>query len=347
MDQITIKEIAKICGVGVSTVSRAINDHPDINPQTKQMIMDTIREYHYVPNNSARNLKRSESRTIAVLVKGISNPFFGVLISVIEKEIVRKHYSFILQQVEEEEDEIEVAIHLEKEKRLKGIIFLGGMRYHLPERFALLTVPFVVSTVDMKLPDTVKNGCVVSIDDEKESRLLVEHLIQKGHRRIALLAATESDASIGESRLIGYKNALKEHGITFDPALVFPSCASTTYTITNGYEVTRKLIESGIPFTCIYAVSDTMAIGACRALLDAGLKVPADVSVAGFDGLDIATFYHPAITTMGQPREEIAQETVRLLFDLMKKKHVPGHVLFEAKLLEGESVREPERPLQG
>ena len=82
MEQITIKEVAKLCGVGVSTVSRAINNHPDINDATKQMILDTIKKYNYVPNNSARNLKRSDSNTIAVLIKGISNPFFADMIQV-------------------------------------------------------------------------------------------------------------------------------------------------------------------------------------------------------------------------------------------------------------------------
>ena len=101
MEQITIKEVAKLCGVGVSTVSRAINNHPDINEATKEMILETIRKYNYVPNNSARNLKRSDSNTIAVLIKGITNPFFSDMIKVFEQEIKRKKYTFVLQHVEE------------------------------------------------------------------------------------------------------------------------------------------------------------------------------------------------------------------------------------------------------
>ena len=133
MEQITIKEIAKICGVGVSTVSRAINNHPDINPETKKKILDTITEYQYIPNNSARNLKRSESNTIAVLAKGISNPLFGAMVQMLERDILGKQYLFVLQQVDEEENEIEAAIRLEKEKRLKGII-LAAERNHISRR---------------------------------------------------------------------------------------------------------------------------------------------------------------------------------------------------------------------
>lgn len=136
MERLTIIDIAKLCGVGVTTVSRAINNHPDINEETKAMVMKVIKENHYVPNNSARNLKRSDSKTIAVLIKGISNPFFSPMIKVFEKEIQRKKYSFILQRVDENQDEIEVAIELEKEKRLKGIVFLGDYSHTLKKNYS-------------------------------------------------------------------------------------------------------------------------------------------------------------------------------------------------------------------
>ena len=100
MDSINIKDIARICGVGVSTVSRAINNHPDINPETKNMIMQAIKEHNYIPNNSARNLKRTDSKAIAVLIKGISNPFFSKMIRVFEEEIQKKKYLFIMQRVD-------------------------------------------------------------------------------------------------------------------------------------------------------------------------------------------------------------------------------------------------------
>ena len=116
MDCITIKDIAKICGVSVSTVSSAINNNPGINEETKDMIMRVIKKYDYIPNNSARNLKRSETNNIAILIKGLNNPFFSPMIAEFEKEIKKKKYTFILQRVDENQDEIEVAIELEKEK---------------------------------------------------------------------------------------------------------------------------------------------------------------------------------------------------------------------------------------
>lgn len=340
MEQITIKEIAQLCGVGVSTVSRAINNHPDINEETRKKILDTIQQYNYIPNNSARNLKRSESKTIAVLVKGISNPFFGTVIEVIEREIIHQRYTFYLQQVEEQEDEVEVAIRLEKEKRLKGIVFLGGMYQHPAERLKMLTVPNVVVTVDMKLPADIENCCAVSVDDEAESYRMVDYLCSRGYRRIAIATPEQGDASIGDARLAGYKRALTEHGIAIDEGRIqFMVRDSQTYTVKNGYEVTRQLLERNRDLDCLYCVADTLAVGACRAIIDAGLRIPEDVAVAGFDGTDIAAYYHPSITTICQPREEMAAKAAAMLFDMIHHREVAQKkIIFEAQLREGEST---------
>ena len=340
MEQLTIKEIAKLCGVGVSTVSRAINNHPDINQETKQRIMDVIRSCDYVPNNSARNLKRVESKTIAVLVKGVSNPFFGRILQRMEQETKDKKYSYLLWQVEEEEDEVDVAVQLEKEKRLKGIVFLGGNLFHSSENLKRITVPYVISTVNMPLPDDIETGAVVSIDDEAESYRMVSYLIGCGHRRIVILTSSQDRGTIGKSRLAGYRRALEDNGIAYDPELVLSLPRDEkTYTMQKGYEVVKQFLAEEKQFDALYAITDTLAVGACRAIFDAGRRVPEDYSVAGFDGIDYAAFYHPSLTTIAQPWEQIAEETIRLLFDLIKGKTVQRKVIFEGKLLEGESTR--------
>ena len=123
---VTIKDIAKECGVSVSSVSRALNNHPDINPKTKARIMKVIRERGFVPNNSARNMRRSETNNIALLVKGITNLFFTEMIRFMVSELEKNGYTTILQHVVTDEDEVAVAQSLVIEKKLKGIIFLGG-----------------------------------------------------------------------------------------------------------------------------------------------------------------------------------------------------------------------------
>lgn len=337
MEQITIREVAKLCGVGVSTVSRAINDHPDINSATKQMVMETIEKYNYVPNNSARNLKRSDSRTIAVLVKGITNPFFADMIQVFEREVTGRKYSLVLQHVEEFEDEVDVALQLEKEKRLRGIVFLGGISCRTGEKLQQLAVPFVISTVESTAGG---EAAVVAVDNEAESRKMVEYLLSCGHERIAMLAAAKDDVSIGMLRYRGYRKALEQSGAEYDESLVmWTAGGKMAYSLENGYALTKRLLESGKDFSCIYAVLDIVAIGACKALFDAGRRVPQDCSVAGFDGLEIAAYYQPSITTIRQPRREMAEASIRLLFGLIEQKRVERRQIFKADLVEGQSTR--------
>lgn len=341
MEEITIKDIAKMCGVGVSTVSRAINNHPDINPETKSKIMEVIKEYGYIPNNSARNLKRTDAKCIAILVKGMNNPLFSDMIRIIEDEIKRKKYSLVLRHVHFHEDEVDVALELIKEKRLRGIVFLGGYFSHSKEKLANLHVPFVLSTVGCT-PENISSFeyASVSVDDAEESCRMVKHLIGLGHKRIAIISAELEDESIGKLRLDGYFKALKESGIKAERELI---CAMKPeiehYSMRNGYEVTKELLNSGVDFTAIYAISDMMAMGACRAIAEAGKRIPEDYAVAGFDGLEMGDYFIPSITTMEQPIEEMATATIKLLFGLIRGKETNQHMIFPAKLLEKESTK--------
>lgn len=338
----TIKDIAKICGVGVSTVSRAINNHPDINPETKEKIMNTIKEYGYVPNNSARNLKRVDAKAIAVLVKGISNPFFSNMIKVIEKECKKKHYSMELSHIEADEDEVDAALKVVKEKRLRGIIFLGGLFSHSDEKLRKLSVPFVFSTAGSIPGNISKNQYSnIGVDDHKESAKMIDYLIGLGHRKIAIVVAEAEEESIGKLRLEGYCDALRAHNIEVNPKLICRTQSDIShFSMENGYLTTKKLIESGEEFTAVYAVADALAIGAIRALLESGLKVPDDISVAGYDGIDVSGYISPSLTTIRQPVEEMAKDTVKLLFDIIAGKKDHQHIAYEAELLKRESTKE-------
>lgn len=336
----TIKDIAKICGVGVSTVSRAINDHPDINPETKEKIMNTIREYGYVPNDSARNLKRADAKAIAVLVKGIANPFFTSMITVIEQECKKRHYSMELCHIEADEDEVDVAQKVVKEKRLRGIIFLGGLFSHSEEKLKKLSVPFVFSTAG-SIPEHIsrKQYSSISVDDRRESAKMVEYLIEQGHTKIAILVAEALEESVGRLRLDGYCDALKAHGIEVNPQLICQTRDELShFSMENGYLSAKKLLERGEAFTALYAVADALAIGVLRALYEAGLRVPEDISLAGYDGIDMACYTVPSLTTIRQPVEEMAKDTTRLLFDIIAKKAKHQHITYEAELLVREST---------
>lgn len=341
MEEITIKDIARICGVGVSTVSRAINNHPDINQETKQMVMQVIKENNYIPNNSARNLKRQDAKAIAVLVKGISNSFFSEMIKIMEEEIKKKKYSLVLHHVDFNEDEVDVALELVKEKRLRGIIFLGGYFRHNEEKLSQLHVLFVLSTIGV-LPEKYSRNFYssVSVDDEKESYKLVNYLCKSGHKDIAIICAKTSDASIGKLRLQGYKKALQDNGIEVRDELILAMKPDIEdYSLENGYAVTREFLEKQLPCTAIYAISDILAIGAGKALAEAGLKVPDDISLAGFDGVEIGKYITPSLTTIKQPVEEMAKETTKILFDVIAQQAGHQHKIFDGELVVRESTK--------
>ncbi len=338
----TIKDIAKACGVGVSTVSRAINNHPDINPETKEMIMNVIREHNYIPNNSARNLKRTHAKTIAVLIKGITNPFFSRMIGIIEREIYERKYSFILQHVEERENEIDVAIELIKEKRLKGIIFLGGNASHTLEKLSQLDIPFVLNTtgIPKDFQEQSNKWACVSVDDYAESYKMVTYLCKQGHQRIAMISASSDDKSIGLLRYQGYIQALKDNGRTIiDELVMHMDGPDDAYNMETGYRLMKRLMAGKETFTAVYAIADSLALGASRAIREAGKTIPEDYSVAGFDGIEMGTYYVPSLTTIRQPVEEMAETMIHLLYDLIKKEGGCKKVILPGCLLVRESTK--------
>lgn len=343
MDSVNIKDIAKMCGVGVSTVSRAINNHPDVNPETKELIMRVIKENHYVPNNSARNLKRTDAAAIAILVKGVSNTFFSEMIAIIQNEIKKKKYTLVLHRVEFDEDEVDVALQLVKEKRLRGIIFLGGYFVHSEEKLHELGVPFVLSTTG-SIPEAYSKNTYssVSVDDVNESCKMTNYLISLGHRRIVIIGTKSSDVSVGRLRFEGYTMALKEHGIQFDSSLVLPMEPELEdYSMENGYTVMKRFLDGGGKCTAVFAISDTMAIGAARAIHDAGLSIPDDISVAGFDGVKAGMYYNPSITTIRQPIEAMSKETTNILFQIIDGNAGHRHQIFPGELIIRESTGKP------
>ncbi len=340
MAEITIVEIAKRCGVGVSTVSRAINNHSDINPETKKRIMAVIKETGYIPNNSARNLKRTDAKCIAVLVKGITNPFFAPMIEVVEQEVDKRGYALVLRHVEAYENEVDVALELEKEKRLRGIIFMGGSAKHPADKMKQIGVPFVFATIGSGISEDFNRNAysTVSVDDENESYKMVEHLIKMGHKRIAIMTEGSDTPSVVQLRLKGYIKALKAGGIKVDDKLI-RYVDKRIYTMENGYDTAKALIDSGEKFTALYCISDVLAVGALRAFADAGIRVPEDVSVAGFDGQELSQFCIPRLTTIRQPLVDISKETIRLIFDIIDKESGHRHIIFPGELIEGESTR--------
>ena len=336
----TIKDIAKICNVSTSTVSRAINDESGINKETKARILKVVEEYNFIPNSSARDLKKLESNTIALLIQGISNPFFQGMFAVFERELKKLKFSFSIHSVGEEQDEIDVAAELIKEKHLKGLIFLGGSMNGNAKKREQLNIPSVRCSGTL-LPDVQGyDGTSNAIDDEEESYRIVNYLCNKGHRKIAVIISHGKDKSIAALRMQGYRRALEENQIPYDPKLIYTTDnAVEDFSMQNGYITTKKLLESGIKFTALYASSDTLAFGAYKAIYEYGKKIPDDYSVVGFDGIEMGKYYCPSLTTLTQPVEEMAKTAIDQLMKAIHEEEIKKQIVFQGILTERESVK--------
>ena len=335
MDEITIKDIAKQCGVGISTVSRALNNHPDINPETRRKILQVIEDTGFIPNNSARNLKRTDAKCIAVLVKGITNPVFSNMIRIIEEETQRNKYALVLRHVEMQEDEVDAALELEKEKRLRG-----GLFEHSEVKLGKLNVPFIFSMIGVNVLDRAGKVAFsnIAVDDRLESERMTEYLLGLGHRQIALITE-RSERPIGRLRMEGYREAYAKRRLNVPEHLIcYVQEEIDHYSMENGYLTAKKLLESEEEVTAIYAVSDSLAIGACRAVLEAGKRIPEDISVAGYDGIELGEYYNPQLTTIRQPAEELARKTIHLLLDVIAQREEHQQIVLPAELVVREST---------
>lgn len=333
----TIKDIAERCGVSVSTVSRVLNHHPDVSQTVRNRVLQVIEEVHYVPNNSARDLVKAQSDDIGIVVRGAGNPFFMEVIPVMEQAILQKGYTPWIHQINTEDDELRTGAELVRSKKLKGLILLGGRFDYDDTQIAVLDVPFVCCTYGNsfgKLKET-QYSCV-TIDDMNEAKKAVEVLIQKGHTKIAILLDSTDDSSISELRYRGYCEALKEARIPLDEDFVQET---GTFSMEDAYTGMTKLLQRRTDFTAVFAIADSMALAAMRALHDGGKMVPEDVSVIAIDGIPMSNFVVPALTTLVQPKKEMGEEPVRILMDMIEGKAEHRHVILPTTVREGESVK--------
>lgn len=334
----TIKDIAKACGVSVSTVSRVLNNHPDVSRSVREKVSSTVERLGYIPNNSARDLVRTRSDNIGVIVRGQDNLFFSAMVKTISREIESRGYTMVLHFIGSDDDEVMAGAILEREKKLRGLIFLGGRFDYSAETLAPVGVPFVCCTYTNCFGTLdEKDYSSVSIDDYMTAYRAARTLIDLGHKRIAVVAPATDDRSISELRYKGYRAALEDGGLDFDPELLVET--EGFFEMPKAYEGTVKLAERGTEFTAVFALSDTTALAAVKALEDHGRRVPEDCSVIAIDGLTVSEYANPTLTTMVQPVEEMGRQSVAILADMIEQRRKSCHLRLEACLRPGGSVR--------
>ncbi len=333
----TIKDVAQKSGVSISTVSRVLNNHPGVRESVRQKVMDAIETLHYVPNNSARDLVKTRSDAIGVVVRGAENPFLLSVLRSVEQAIAAAGYTMVMQQIGTEDNEIATGASMARSKRLQGLILLGGSFDYTPERIASLGIPFVCCTFTGRFSNLDKTTySSVSIDDYAEAYRAVKLLTEHGHRKIAVLLGAVNDRSISELRYLGYRDALRDAGIRPDKDLVEEA---GSFEMPAVYEAAKRLLDRRQDFTALFTISDSMAMASVKALHSKNLRVPEDCSIIAIDGIEMSQYMIPTLTTLVQPDDTLGQEAVRILVDVLKGKGRHTHIRVQTDLRMGETVR--------
>ena len=337
MRVVTIRDIAKKAEVSISTVSRVLNNRPDVDPGTRERVLEIVRKYRYTQNNNARNLKQRSVDFVAVIVRGRMNIFLTGIAEQILACGRSSPYQFILEFIDEQADEFEAARRLYAERCLSGIIFLGSNTVGHEAEIDRLSVPCVFATIEGAPLAGVSS---ISVDNRAASRALADMLFELGHSRIAYVGYSGGMMDSIGRRYAGVMDAYAARGLAFDETLF----AHSNFSLGGAYAATQSLLARSGDFTAVVTVSDVVALGVIKALWDAGLLVPDDVSVVGFDGIEIAQYSLPPLTTMRQPSDLTAQRSVDLMIAAIGgAEH--AHLIVDAELLAGESVRRIGEPI--
>ena len=330
----TIKDIARLSGCGVATVSRVLNDHPDVSDETRRRVMAVVEEQGFQPNNNAKHLKQQASTSIAILVKGTMNFLFAELVEMLQSLLRDAGQDAAVYYLDEDANEVAYACQLCRERRPLGILFLGGDLELFQEGFSPITVPCVLLTNTARELG-FHNLSSFTTDDSEAAERVVELLADQGHRHIGLLGGNWSCTQISHRRLTGCRDACARLGIPFD---VDRQCEPCRYSMPEAYAATRVLLERCPELTAIFAVSDVMALGAIRALNDMGKRVPEDISVVGYDGIVTGQYSLPRLTTVRQDTQKLAERGVDTLLRSIQRRSPPVHELVPFHLIQGESA---------
>ena len=334
----TIKDIARLSGVSVSTVSRVLNDRPDVSAESRARVRAVIEAQNYVPNNSARDLVKVSSDAIGLVVRGVQNPFFTDIILAVESALEKAGYTMVMRQIPSGADEVACGAEMEREKRLRGIIFLGGRSDYTSADIARINVPFVCCTYTNSYGSLDPAAySSVSICDESEAYHAVNELIRNGHRRIAALIAAQDDSSISQLRYQGYVRALREYGIPLREELVIST--GDSFRVEDAYRAMDRALAGALDCTALFAICDDMAIGAMRALREHGRRIPEDCSVIAIDGITVSEYIHPALTTLSQPKRALGERSAALLIDMIEGRGSGRQETLATDLRAGGSIR--------
>ena len=316
-----LEDIARLSGVSRSTVSRVVNSDLNVKDSTRERVLDVIRRESYRPNIAARGLAAGHTRVIGLVIPVevsalFSDPYFPLLIQGVSAVCNAQDYLLMLWLGEPE-----------YERQMADQILHSGLIGGVVLASALLDEPVMSALVHSGMPFVtigshaeLDNANFVDVENREGTELAVDHLLGLGRRRVATITGPQSMVA-GVERLTGYHNALINRGVAIDPTLIVEG----NFTEHGGYLAMQQLLDRNPD--AVFAANDVMAVGAMRAITQAGLKIPQDVAVVGFDDVPLAAQLQPALTTVRQPKRRAGAAAATMLIDLIQNPDSQPHQL--------------------
>ncbi|HEX6444152.1 MAG TPA: LacI family DNA-binding transcriptional regulator [Streptosporangiales bacterium] len=321
----TIRDVAARADVSPATVSRVLNGRVEVRADLRERVLAAVAEMGYRPNGPARSLRTRATTVFGIIITDVQNPFFTSMVRGIEDTAQRAGYSVVLANSDEDPEKEQRYLEVAAAEQMAGVV-LAPAQSNSRRLETLLDRGMPVVTVDRRLRGAPVDS--VTVNNHKAAHDATTHLIERGRRRIAIIAGLLKTTT-GSRRLAGYKAALKEAGLPVDDELVVPA----DFRLEGGYAATKDLLGRARP-DALFASNNLMTIGALQALSEAGVAIPDDVAVVGFDDISWATALRPPLTAVKQPTYEIGCRAAELLLDRVAGDDAPPrHLVLPAELV--------------
>ena len=334
-ENITIKDIAERSGVSVTTVSRVLNEKPDVNDETRARVLKVIEDSNYRPNGMARSLVINQTYSIGLIIPDINNPYFPEVARGVEDQAQDSSYSVIFSSTDNKLEQEQEVIDLMLQKRVDGLIVsLSLANRDILKRLEARNIPVV--QLDRRIPDSIYPA--VMIDNQRSAYKAVQFLIDEGYKRIAHITG-DLQTVPGQEREDGYRKAILDN----DLRLVEDMIIEGDFSKQAGYNAMNQMIASDNLPEAIFAANDMMALGVLEACRDAEIRIPEDIVLIGHDNISISNLVYPALTTMAQPKYRLGRQASKMLIDLINIKQKKGSLekedLFADQILETKLVK--------
>ena len=331
---VTMRDLASYASVSTSTVSNVLNNARYVNPMTREKVEEAIKELGYRPNKLAQALVQKYTNTIGVIIPDNANPFFSELVRGVEEILANAGYFVFFGNSDNDTIKERNYLHGYIERHVDGLIIAIASETDFKDLFAINTkLPIVI--VDRAIRNWT-GDCVVP-DNETGMQLAVGHLVSLGHKSIALING-DTSLSTAKERRNGFESSMQSYGLS--PT----SMSEGVFSVDSGYLQTVALLHNSQRPTAICAANDLLAIGAMRAIFEADLRIPEDVSIVGYDDIPFASFIHPSLTTISQSARSIGTESAQLLLKRLRNSHEnPIRIIMDPKIIIRHSTTRPGR----